>query len=57
MVLWKFLIGLIYSQVKTHEQKEIFNKTLINSFHNLISNKIILCGDKDPPWIIDETKT
>ena len=57
MVLWKFLIGLIYSQVKMHEQKEIFNKTLINSFHNLISNKIILCGDKDPPWIIDETKT
>ena len=32
-----------------HQQVEIFNKTLLNIFHNYIPNKFILCGDKDPP--------
>ena len=39
-----------------HEQVEFFNKTLLNIFHNLIPNKIILCDDKDPPWMNDEIK-
>ena len=39
-----------------HEQVELFNKTLLNFFHNFIPNKIILCDDKDPPWMNDEVK-
>ena len=38
-----------------HEQVELFNKTLLNIFHNFISNKIILCDDKDP-WVNYEIK-
>ena len=39
-----------------HEHLELFNKTLLNIFHNFIPNKIILCDDKDPPWMNDEIK-
>ena len=39
-----------------HEQVELFNKTLLNIFHNFIPNKIILCDDKDPPWMNDKIK-
>ena len=39
-----------------NEQVELFNKTLLNIFHNFIPNKIILCDDKDPPWINNEIK-
>ena len=39
-----------------NEQVELFNKTLLNIFHNFIPNKIILCDDKDPPWINGEIK-
>ena len=37
-----------------HQQVEIFNKTLLNIFHNYIPNKFILCDGKDPPWIYEE---
>ena len=40
-----------------HQQVEIFNKTLLNIFHNYIPNKFILCDDKDPPWINEEIKS
>ena len=40
-----------------HQQVEIFNKTLLNIFHNYIPNKFIFCDDKDPPWINEEIKT
>ena len=39
-----------------HQQVEIFNKTLLNIFHNYIPNTFILCDDKDPPWINEEIK-
>ena len=39
-----------------HEQEKLFNKMLLNIFHNFIANKIILCDDKDPPWMNDEIK-
>ena len=38
-----------------HEQVKLFNKTLLNIFHNFISNKFILCDDKDP-WMNYEIK-
>ena len=40
-----------------HQQVEIFNKTLVNIFHNYILNIFILCDDKDPPWINEEIKS
>ena len=39
-----------------HEQVELFNKRLLNIFHNFISNKTIVCDDRDPPWMNDEIK-
>ena len=39
-----------------HEQVELFNKTFLNIFHNFIPNKIILCDDKDPPWMNGKIK-
>ena len=29
---------------------------LLNIFHNFVPNKIILCGDKDPPCMNDKIK-
>ena len=40
-----------------HQQVEIFNKTLLNIFHNYMLNKFILCDDKEPPWINEEIKS
>ena len=34
----------------------MFNKTLLNIFHNFIPNKIIACNDRDPSWMNDEIK-
>ena len=44
----------LFSGKNVHEQVELFNKTLLNIFHNFIPNKIILCDDKDPPWMNGE---
>ena len=41
----------------TGQQVEIFNKTLVNIFHNSIPTKFILSDDKDPPWINEEIKS
>ena len=46
----------LFSGKNVHEQVELFNKTLLNIFHNFIPNKIIVCDDRDPPWINDEIK-
>ena len=32
------------------------NKTLLNTFHNFIPNKIIVCDERDPPWMNDDIK-
>ena len=39
-----------------HQQVEIFNKTLLKIFHNYISNKFLLCDEKDPSWINEEIR-
>ena len=49
---WSYL----FSGKIVHEQVGLFNKTLLNIFPNFIPNKIILCDDKDPPWMNDEIK-
>ena len=37
-----------------HEQSILFQKTILNIFHNFIPNKLIICDDKDAPWMNDE---
>ena len=49
---WSYL----FSGKNVHEQVGLFNKMLLNIFPNFIPNKIILCDDKDPPWMNDEIK-
>ena len=46
----------LFSGKNVHEQVELFNKTLLNIFHNFFPNKIIVCEDKEPPWMNDEIK-
>ena len=38
------------------EQVILFNRTILNIFHNFIPNKTILCNDRDPPWMNDRIK-
>ena len=52
-----FAWSCLFSAKNGHEQVERFTKTLLNIFHNFIPNKIILCDDKYPPWMIDDFKT
>ena len=40
-----------------HEQVELLNKILPNIYHNFTPNKIILCDDKNIPWMNDKIKT
>ena len=49
---WSYL----FLHKNVHEQVELFNKMLLNIFQNFIPNKIILCDDKDPPWMNEEIK-
>ena len=37
-------------------QVTLFNWNRLNIFHNFIPNKIILCDDRDPPWMNDRIK-
>ena len=40
-----------------NEQLYLFNKTMLNIFHNFIPNKNIICNDKYPPWFDNQIKT
>ena len=39
-----------------NEQVILFNRPILNIFHNFIPNKIILCDDRDPPWMNEKIK-
>ena len=36
-----------------HDQVYLFNKIILNVFHNFIPSIIITCNDKDPLWFND----
>ena len=38
-------------QKYVHQQVSVLNKTLVNIFPKFMSNKLIACDDRDPPWI------
>ena len=46
----------LFSNKNLHEQEELFSKTLLNIFHNFIPKKIIVCDDRDSPWMNDKIK-
>ena len=39
-----------------NDQVILFNRTILNIFHNFIPNKLILCDDRDPPRMNDKIK-
>ena len=39
-----------------HEQVHFSNKTILNIFHNLITNKTILYNDKNQEWLNNEIR-
>ena len=51
-----FYWSYLFSGKNGHEQVEFFINMLLNIFHYFIRNKIVLCDDKDPPWMNDEIK-
>ena len=53
----KVLIGRNCSLGKdVHKQVERFHQTILNILNNFIP-KLIVCNDKDLPWMSDEIKT
>ena len=46
----------LFSGKNVHEQVKFFNETLLNISRNFIPNKIILCDDRNPPWMNGEIK-
>ena len=48
--------GNSFEGKNVHEQVHLFNKTILNIFHNHIPNTTILYNDKDPPWFNNEIR-
>ena len=46
----------LFSGKNVHEKIELFSKAWLNIFHNFIPNKIILCDNRDPPWMNENIK-
>ena len=52
-VYWNFL----FHGAPVNRKVMIFNKHLMNTFHNYIPNKINNCSYKWPPWMTDNVKS
>ena len=46
----------LFSGQYVHNQVNLFNTTILNIFRNFILNKVILCNDKEPPWVNEEVR-
>ena len=46
----------LFSGQDIHDQVNLFNTEILNIFRNFISNKVILCDDKEPPWVNEEVR-
>ena len=42
----------LFPSKNIHERVKLFNKTLLNIFHNFIPNRFIACNDRDPAWMM-----
>ena len=52
-----FNLPKLFSGKNVHEKFILFNKTILNIFHNFIPNKVIVCDGKDPLRMNDELKS
>ena len=39
------------TDLDVNEQVSIFNNTITNIMSNFVPNEIIICDDRDPPWM------
>ena len=46
----------LFSGQNIHNQIKLFNTTILNIFRNFVPNKVILCDDKESPWVNDEIR-
>ena len=46
----------LFSGQDIHNQVNLFDTTILNIFRNFIPNKVILCDDKEPPWVNEEVR-
>ena len=54
--IYQFDWADLFLDENINEQVNLFNQTILNIFHNFISNKIILCDDRDPSWMNERIK-
>ena len=47
----------LFCNLNIHEQGLVFTDTFMNIVDKQISNKIIICNDKDAPWVTPKGKT
>ena len=45
-----------FSNTNVNEKVDIFNRTILNILSNFIPHEIIVCNDKDPPWLNNRIK-
>ena len=48
--------GNSFKGKNVHQQIHFLKKSILNIFHDYISNKTIACNDKDPPWSHNEIR-
>ena len=46
-----------FSNTGVNKKVKIFNRTILNILSNFIPHEIIVCDDKDPPWLNNRIKT
>ena len=46
----------LFSGQDIHDQVNLLNKTILHIFQNFIPNKVILCDDKEAPWVNEEVR-
>ena len=46
----------LFSGPDIHNQVNLFNTLILSISQNFIPNKVILCDDKETPWVNDEVR-
>ena len=46
----------LFANKTVHQQVNLLNDVILNFFTNFFPNKVIMCNDRDPPWINDNIK-
>ena len=46
----------LFEGKNVHDEVYLLNKAILNIFQNSIPNEIIICNDKDLPWVKDQIR-